>query len=338
MKKLMVILSAIAAFLSIYAVAAWFQIRGLRIYTIHSSLGAAFANSWLICAVAAGILWLLVIVLGCAGRGRKAKRAAENIQGKTKKARGKSKGKEQLIQPKRPGAVQNPAGPASPGFSEMPQSQGAMEAATYGGQQAGGQARQPLFQGDDGWTEFMGSGQEEQSPMFEDGRTEFIDEPPKAGAGFPEAQDEGRTEFIDELSKAGAGFPGAQDEGRTEFIDEPPRRAAIFPGAQDEDRTEFIDEPPKAGAGFPGAKDEGRTEFIDEPHKCAVIFPSTQDESRTEFADALPTADDLDMSNSWMGEQVREQEDGPLYCGHCGAQLAKGQKFCMKCGTKVGSV
>lgn len=294
MKKLMVILSAIAAFLSIYAVAAWFQIRGLRIYTIHSSLGAAFANSWLICAVAAGILWLLVIVLACAGRGRKAKRAAESVQEKTKKARGKSKGKEQLIQPKRPGAVQNPAGPVSPGFSEMPQSQGAMEAATYGRQQAGGQARQPLFQGDDGRTEFMGGGQEEQSPMFEDGRTEFINEPPKAGAGFPDAQDEGQTEFIDEPSRREAIFPGAQDESRTEFIDEQPRREAIFPG--------------------------------------------TQDESRTEFADDLPTADALDMSNSWMGEQVKEQADGPLYCGHCGAQFAKGQKFCMKCGTKVGSV
>lgn len=333
MKKLMVILSAIAAFLSIYAVAAWFQIRGLRIYTIHSSLGAAYANSWLVCAVAAGILWLLVIILACAGRGRKAKKTGDNIQGKTKKARGKSKGKEQLIQPKRPGASQSSAGPASPGFSEMPQSQGAMEAATYGGQ-----ARQPLFQEDDGRTEFMGSGQEEQSPIFEDGRTEFIDEPPKAGAGFPGAQDEGRTEFIDELSKAGAEFLGAKEEGQTEFIDEQPRRAAIFPGAQDEDRTEFIDEPPKAGAGFPGTQEESRTEFIDEQPKRAAIFPGAQDESRTEFVDALPTADDLDMSNSWMGEQVKEPADGPLFCGHCGAQLAKGQKFCMKCGTKVGSV
>ena len=311
MKKLMVILSAIAAFLSIYAVAAWFQIRGLRIYTIHSSLGAAYANSWLVCAVAAGILWLLVIILACAGRGRKAKKTGDNIQGKTKKAPGKSKGKEQLIQPKRPGAVQSPAGPASPGFSELPQSQGAMEAATYGGQ-----ARQPLFQEDDGRTEFMGSGQEEQSPVFDDGRTEFIDEPPKAGAGFP----------------------GAQDESQTEFIDEQPRRAAIFPGAQEEDRTEFIDEPPKAGAGFPGPQVESRTEFIDEQPRRAAIFPGAQDESRTEFADALPTADDLDMSNSWMGEQVKEPADGPLFCGHCGAQLAKGQKFCMKCGTKVGSV
>ena len=289
MKKLMVILSAIAAFLSIYAVAAWFQIRGLRIYTIHSSLGAAYANSWLVCAVAAGILWLLVIILACAGRGRKAKKTGDNIQGKTKKARGKSKGKEQLIQPKRPGAVQSSAGPASPGFSEMPQSQGAMEAATHGGQQAGGQAQQPLFQ-----TEFMGGGQEEQSTMF--------------------------------------------DDGRTEFIDEPPRRAAIFPGAHDEERTEFIDEPPKAGEGFPGAQEESRTEFIDEPPRRAAIFTGAQDESRTEFADDLPTADDLDMSNSWMGEQVKEPADGPLFCGHCGAQLAKGQKFCMKCGTKVGSV
>lgn len=296
MKKLMAVLAAVAGFLSIYAVVAWFQIRGLRVYTIHSSLGAAFANSWLICAVAAGVLWLLVILLACAGRGRKTKRAGAQNQGKAEKKGGKSKGKEPLIEPKRPGAAQNPAQPVSPGFSEMPQ------------------AQQPLF------------------PEGTDSQTEFM-EKPKNGGVFPGGHDDGQTEFMDE-PKGGGMFSGSHDDGQTEFMDEP-RGGSMFSGSNDNGRTEFMEEP-KGGGMFSGSHNDGQTEFMDEPKSKAGSSGSRQD--RTEFADDLRMPDELDMSNSWMGGQVKEEADGPLYCGHCGAQLTKGQKFCMKCGTKVGSV